>query len=136
MFHLAVVVLDPYTYESSWILDTAARILEEYGEADCRVAWVLTANEKDTERFLGPWADRMLTFYDEDRSFVKALELDSLPAFVHIGNDLSVLGAAQGWDPEEWREVSDRLATMMSWSRPTIPKPGDPLPFAGSAALG
>ena len=26
-FHLALVVLDPFTYESAWILDTGGRIL-------------------------------------------------------------------------------------------------------------
>ena len=26
LFHLALVVLDPYTYESSWLLETGARI--------------------------------------------------------------------------------------------------------------
>ena len=37
MFHLAIVVLDPYTYESSWILDTATRVLRNFAAADCRV---------------------------------------------------------------------------------------------------
>ena len=30
LFHLVAVVLDPYTYESSWLLDTATRILEGF----------------------------------------------------------------------------------------------------------
>ena len=33
-FHLASVVLDPYTNESSWILKTAARILDGFRGAD------------------------------------------------------------------------------------------------------
>ena len=39
-FHLAVVVLDPYTHESSWIIDTAARVLASYSGADVRTAWL------------------------------------------------------------------------------------------------
>lgn len=136
MFHLALVVIDPYTYESSWLLETAGRILEEFAEADCRTAWVVTADEKDAERFLGPWAERMLTFCDEDREFVRGAGLEQLPALLHIGNDLSIIGRAEGWDPAEWRAVTDRLAEMMAWNRPVIPKPGDPLPFAGSDAAG
>ena len=44
MFHLAIVVLDPYTYESSWILDTGTRILRDYAAADCRVAFLVTGD--------------------------------------------------------------------------------------------
>ena len=40
MFHLVTVVLDPYTYESAWLLETAGRILGELVGADCRVAWL------------------------------------------------------------------------------------------------
>ena len=36
MFHLVLVVLDPYTIESSVLLKTAGRILEEFAGADCR----------------------------------------------------------------------------------------------------
>ena len=36
-FHLASVVLDPYTNESSWILSTAERVLDAFRGADVRV---------------------------------------------------------------------------------------------------
>lgn len=136
MFHLVVVVIDPYTYESSWLLETAGRILEELAEADCRVGWLVTADDADAAAFLGPWRSRFMTFCDPDRSVVKALELKEIPALVHIGNDLSIIGVAEGWDPETWRPVTDNLAKMMSWNKPVFPKPGDPLPFAGSPAEG
>lgn len=136
MFHLVTVVLDPYTYESAWILETAGRILEEFIGADCRVAWLVTADEKDAEAFLGPWAERFLTFADPDRTAVEALGVEEIPALVHVGNDLTVIGKADGWDPERWRPITDNLAKMMSWSKPVFPKPGDPLPFAGSPAAG
>ena len=136
MFHLVAVVLDPYTYESSWILETAGRILEEYMGADCRTAWIVTADKDDASAFLGPWEQRLLTFCDPERELVKGLGVEQIPALVHIGNDLSVIGLADGWDPEAWHSITDNLATMMSWSRPTFPKAGDPVPFAGTPAAG
>ena len=136
MFHLVVVTLDPYTYESAWLLETAGRILEEFYGADCRVAWLVTAGDADARAFLGPWAEKFLTFVDPDRSVVEALGIEEIPALVHVGNDLSVIGKADGWDPEQWRPITDNLAKMMSWSKPIFPKPGDPMAFAGSAAAG
>lgn len=135
-FHLAVVIIDPYTYESSWVLETAGRVLEGFRGADCRVAFVVTGPADDARRFLGPWTDRVLTFADADRDLVKALGLDELPAFVYIRQDLNVAAIAQGWDPPEWRAVAHQLADDTSWSRPVIPQQGDPSPFAGSPALG
>lgn len=135
MFHLVAVVLDPYTYESSWILETAGRILDEFYEADCRIAWIVTADEKDASTFLGPWR-KFLTFCDPDRSLVTGLGLEQIPALVHIGTDLTMIGKAEGWDPTEWKPITDNLAKMMSWSRPVFPKQGDPVAFAGSPAAG
>lgn len=134
-FQLAVVILDPYTNESAWILPTAGRILEHFGGADCRVAFLLTCDADDARRFLGPWTDRVLTFADPDRAVVKALGLNELPAFVHIRQDLKVLGAAEGWDPPEWRTVANGLAAANKWSAPPIPSTGDPTAYAGSAAV-
>ncbi len=136
MFHLLAVVLDPYTYESAWILETAGRVMGEIVGADCRVAWLVTAPEEDARQFLGPWADRFLTFCDPDRTAVEGLGVKEIPALVHVGTDLSVIGLADGWDPKTWTPVTDNLARMMSWSKPLYPKPGDPLPFAGSPAAG
>jgi hypothetical protein len=134
-FHLVTVVIDPYTDESAWILRTAARVLDTFRGADCRVAWLVTADEADAKAFLGPYADEFLTLVDPDRVFVKALSIERLPALVHIRQDLAVLGAAQGWDPAEWQAVTDNLGTLMSWSKPVLPAAGDPTPFAGSPAI-
>lgn len=136
MFHLAVVALDPYTHESSWILETATRILRDYAAADCRVAFLVTADEADARQFLGPFVQEFLVFADPDRTAVKAFGLETLPAFVHLNQHHSIEADAQGWDPQEWREVADNLSARMSWARPVIPAAGDPLPFAGSPALG
>jgi hypothetical protein len=135
-FHLAAVILDPYTYESAWLLETAGRILQEFSGADCRVAFVVTAAADESREFLGPWASHVLTFADPDRELVKGLGLNELPAFVHLRQDGQVVGVAEGWDPPEWREVANRLAKDMSWSRPLIPRAGDPKPYAGSPAAG
>ncbi|MEZ5383027.1 MAG: hypothetical protein R2754_14680 [Microthrixaceae bacterium] len=134
MFHLVVVVVDPYTVESSWLLETAGELLTQFFGADCRVAFVATADEYDTRAFLGPWADRLLTYADPKRELAKAAELKELPALLHIDNDRNIVGRSEGWQPEEWREVAHRLATAMSWSAPSIPRPGDPVAFAGSPA--
>ena len=69
---MATVVLDPYTNESSWVLKSAVRLLEELRGCHARVSLLVTANETDTRHFLGPITDDFLTFTDPDRSVVKA----------------------------------------------------------------
>ncbi len=135
-FHLALVVLDPYTNESAWLLETAGRILRIFAQADCRVAFAVTAKADDARRFLGPWATELLAFADPDRALVDAFAIEALPAFVHIRTDLTVASKAEGWDPLEWRAATTDLAREMSWTPPNIPAPGDPGPFRGSPATG
>ncbi|MGQ0831278.1 MAG: hypothetical protein ACT4OV_06325 [Microthrixaceae bacterium] len=135
-FQLAVVVLDPFTNESSWLLETAGRVLTHFTGADCRVAFLVTGTADEARQFLGPWADKVLTFADPDRVAVKALGLNELPAFLQIRGDRHVAAAAEGWDPIEWRAVASSLAKNMSWSAPLIPAEGDPTPYAGTAAAG
>ncbi|HYD10567.1 MAG TPA: hypothetical protein VEA78_10725 [Acidimicrobiales bacterium] len=135
-FHLVTAVLDPYTAESAWLLPTVGRILRVYDEADCRVAITLTCDEVGARQFLGPYAKEFLTFTDPDRSAVGALGLSTLPALVHIRQDLSIAGCAEGWAPDEWREVTERLSAAMKWSRPVIPALRDPAPYAGTPAAG
>jgi hypothetical protein len=65
---------------------------------------------------------------------VRSLGLERLPALVHVNMDHQVEGKAEGWQPDDWREVTDHLAKVMSWSRPTIPEPGDPVPYEGTPA--
>ena len=131
-FHLAVVVIDPYTDQSAWILPTAARILDDFVGADCRVGWLVASDAEDARAFLGPLADRYLTLIDPDRAVVRGLGLERLPAFVHIRQDLAVVGASEGWHPPEWHSIAANLGKIMSWSHPLVPVPGDPSPFEGS----
>ncbi len=135
-FQLAVVVLDPFTNESSWLLETAGRVLTHFTGADCRVAFLVTGTADEARQFLGPWADKVLTFADPERAAVRALGLNELPAFLQIRGDRHVAAAAEGWDPLEWRAVAGSLARNMSWSAPLIPAEGDPSPYAGTAAAG
>jgi hypothetical protein len=135
-FHLCVVVLDPYTNESAWALESAGRVLQSYAEADVRVGWVVTCDADGARRFLGPWADRLLTFVDPDRALVRGLELEQLPALVFVNMSGALEGCAEGWDPEEWRKVCEHLSELLSWSVPALPIAGDPAAYAGSPALG
>jgi hypothetical protein len=134
-FHMASVVLDPYTNESSWILPTAARILEGFREADTRANFVVTADATSARRFIGPLAKRFLVFADPARELVKAVGLTELPAFVFLRVDGTVPALAQGWNANEWRTVAEEIARTTSWRQPDIPAPGDPGPFHGTPAL-
>ena len=98
-FHLASVVLDPYTNESSWILPTARRILEDLRGSDARVNFLVTAAEADARAFLGPLVDEFLVFVDPDRQFVKQLGLAALPAFVFVRVDSTRAGRRRGLGP-------------------------------------
>lgn len=135
VFDLVFVAVDPSAEQSSWILPTAERILAKFHEADCRVAWLVTGSPEEATDFLGSRAERTLTFADPDRAAVQAFGLERLPALVHVGTDGSVMGAAEGWDPLEWREVVTNLAKAMAWIAPVVPAPGDPGPFEGAPAL-
>jgi hypothetical protein len=135
-FHLVTAVLDPYTPESAWLLPTVARIFRVYDDADCRVAITVTCSAEEARQFLGPYADEFLTFVDPDRTLVAGFGLTVLPALVHVRQDLTVAGVAEGWDPPSWRQVTDALSKAMSWTRPVIPAPTDPRPYAGTPAAG
>ena len=132
-FHLAIVALDPYTNESSWIIDTALRVLRSYSEADVRIALLVTASEAEVRDYVGPLASEILVFVDPERVAAKAFGLDTLPAFVHINQAHQVEASAQGWNPAEWASVAANLSARMDWTVPQIPENGDPSPFAGTA---
>jgi hypothetical protein len=136
MFPLVLAIVDPYTHESAWILESVRRIFDVFRGADCRVAWLVTADADGAKQFLGPLGDEFLTYVDPDRVVVKATGLSVLPALVALRQDGSVLGAAEGWDPHTWRAVTDELAKLTSWSRPVLPVKGDPVAYPGTPALG
>ena len=91
------------------------------------MAFIVTGTADEARQFLGPWADKVLTFADPDRAAVRGLGLNELPAFLHIRGDRTVAAAAEGWDPEQWREVAASLAENNSWSDPAHPGRRRPL---------
>jgi hypothetical protein len=134
-FHLASVVLDPFTNESAWVLKPAARILEAMRGAAARVNFVVCGTAEEAKAFLGPLADEFLVFADPERALARDLHLAELPAFVFIRSDGTLQGAAEGWHPKEWKAVADTIATATAWIAPPIPHPGDPSPFHGTPAV-
>ena len=134
-FHMASVVLDPFTNESSWILDTAARVMRQFSGAAVRVNFIMTCDPDEARAFLGPYAEEFLVFCDPERNAVRALGLTELPAFVLIQSNGSLPAVAQGWSSSEWKDVASQIATLTAWSKPMLPAPGDPGSFRGTPAL-
>ena len=133
-FPLLPVVLDPYTRESAWILNTARRILVTYAEAGCRGCWIVMCGPDDARRFLGPYSQELLTFADPERRVPEALGLHTLPAFAFVLQNGSVTAAAQGWDAAEWRAVAETVSEFTEWKRPVIGDGQDPAAFPGTPA--
>lgn len=131
-FPLLVGAIDPYTHESSWLLDTIKRIFHHYSGAGVRVAWLATGPADGVKSFLGPYADEHLTFTDPDRAAVKALRLETLPSLVLVRQDGTITGVCEGWDPAGWREIIDALAQQVGWTELTLPGPKDPAPYPGT----
>ena len=132
-FHLATVVLDPYTNESSWILPTARRILEGLRGSDARVNFLVTADESDTRAFLGPLVDQFLVFVDPDRVRQGARPHPAAGVRVHPRRR-HVPGAAEGWTRTSGGPSPTPSRAATAWSAPDIPLVGDPGPFHGSPA--
>lgn len=135
-FHLVLIVVDPYTHESAWIIETGGRILETFQGADCRCGWLVAGDAEDCKAFLGPWSDRFTTFADADRALIKSLQLTQLPAIVHLGMDATIISEAEGWHPAQWRAVTDNAARLLQWKGPRLPGTKDPAPYDGTAATG
>jgi len=135
-FQMAAVVLDPYTHESAWVLDAARRILGHFQGADCRCVFIVAGDDSEARQFLGPIADEILTLSDQSRGLIAAAGVEQLPAFLHIAQDGTVVGRAEGWAPQSWQAVAVGLAQRMSWSYPIIPAAGDPVAYPGSPASG
>ena len=133
-FPLAPVILDPYTAESSWILHTARRILVNYSGAGCRACWIMACGDDDARRFLGPYAQELLTFIDPQRHLPTAFGVSTLPAFALVLQDGSVAASAQGWDPSDWRAVAEAVSDLTEWKRPVIGDGQDPPAFPGTPA--
>lgn len=131
-FPMLVAAIDPYTHESSWLLDTIKRVFHHYKGAGVRVAWLATGPAEGVETFLGPYSEEFLTFSDDSRAAVKALGLSTLPALVLVRQDGEIIASAEGWDPTAWRTVSEELASRTGWTPIRVPGPNDPSPYSGT----
>lgn len=131
-FPLVPVVLDPFTHESAWLLDTSKRILQHFSGADCRICWIVTCSVDDAKRFLGPYADEILSFADPGGVVARSLGIEVAPAIALLRQDGQVTAKAEGWDPDAWRDVAEAVAALTSWSRPAIPASGDPVAYSGT----
>lgn len=134
-FPLLMVVLDPYTHESAWILQTATKLLQHFQPSDIRTAFLVTASDDECREFLGPLADEFLVFADPERAAVGHLGAESLPALAVVHPTLE-MHVSNGWNPAGWDEIVAPLSKMLSWSHPLIPAPGDPVGFQGTPAKG
>ena len=130
MFHLCLVIL-PDRLEASVFVPIARRIFATFGDADCRVAFVVTGNNYVAERVLGQAEAQVLTFCDPDKEFVTSLGLERLPAFVHLRQNTTVVAATEGWDAHEWQRVAREVGKSMAWTVPEVTRQGDPRSFAG-----
>lgn len=131
-FHLLFVAVDPASVRSRWIVPTAARVLFEYEQSDCRVAWLVAGDAADARKLLGRWAKDIMTFVDPDLVAIKGFGLETLPAIVHLNMNLAIVNAVEGWDPLPWRALTSELSRRMKWSRPHIPTADDPGAFEGA----
>jgi hypothetical protein len=132
MFHLLIVAVDPFEERSAWLVNTAGRILSQYDQADARIAWVVGGTPDEARLFLGPLSEQIMTFADPDLTVIRAFGLETLPAIVLVALDGTVVDAVEGWDPDRWRELTDNLSRVLSWSKPVIPATSDPAPFEGA----
>jgi len=132
-FPMLAGVIDPYTHESAWLLDTIKRIFHHYSGAGVRVAWLATGPADGVKKFLGPYAEESLTFADPNGSAANALGVETLPALVLVRQDGEILSKAEGWDPQAWRSVIVALDELTGWSGLQVPGPKDPAPYTGTA---
>ena len=51
MFHLLTVAVDPFNERSAWLVETAGRILTQYEQADCRIAWLVGGTPDEAQLF-------------------------------------------------------------------------------------
>ena len=131
-FPLVPVVLDPYTNESAWILDTARRVLDHFKGAGCRPCWIVTCPIEDARTYLGPFADEFLAFADPDRRVATGLGVEEAPALLLVRQDGEVVAKSEGWNADEWRGVTESIAALTHWSRPPMPVAGDPASYSGT----
>ena len=127
MFQMCLVILPDRPEAAQWV-PVAQRIFAVLGDSDCRTAYVVTGTPMIAQRILGDEEAKATTFVDPDRTLVKSLGLERLPAFVFLRQDTTVGASAEGWDPQEWQNVAKTISKAMAWSVPDLAPPGEPIP--------
>ena len=118
------------------LVPVRSKAIQAFSGAAVRVNILIACGSDEAQQFLGPLAQEFLVFCDPDRTFVRGLGLGTLPAFVFVQADGTVVATAEGWNPSEWRAVAKSIADTTAWKAPTIPAASDPSPFHGTPALG
>jgi hypothetical protein len=134
MFHLVMIVL-PDRPEGAAFVPIARRIFATFGDADCRVAFVVPGPESVARKILGPAADEVFTFLDPERDLVASLGLERLPALVHLRQDTTLATSTEGWDPRQWQRVAREIGKAMAWTVPEVVGHGDPPATPGWPAM-
>ena len=127
MFQMCLVILPDRPEAAQWI-PVARRIFGVLGDSDCRTAYVVPSTVAIAQRILGDEEQQQATFVDPDKTLVKSLGLEYLPAFVFLRQDTTVGASTEGWDPAEWQRVAKEVARAMAWSVPDVAPPGEPIP--------
>ena len=136
-FHLASVVLDPYTNESSWILRAASRVLEQF-------LWLRCTHQSDRHRWPRSRGARS-SVRSPTGSSCSATPLvrpsrqsasDQLPAFVFNSGRRGRRCGRRGLESARVGSgLADAIAAVTWWTSIPVPGPGDPGPFRGSPSL-
>jgi hypothetical protein len=130
VFNLAIVLLPARPEASAWV-PVIERMYRTFGDSDVRTTICVSSTPAIARRILGDAADRWLAFADPDEALATSLKLERLPAFVHLRQDTSLVGAAQGWSPTEWQKVADEIARLQHWTSPVVRAAGNPPPTPG-----
>ncbi len=135
-FHLLFVALDPFTIESAWILQTAARILQTFEQADCRTAWLVTATADECRLFLGPLGQRDTDLRRPRPSGGEGVRPRTAARHCPLGMHGKVYDAAEGWHPLRVARRDRGPGQACQWLAPAIPGPRDPGAVRGLAGTG
>jgi hypothetical protein len=125
IFQLAIVLLPARAEASAWV-PVIDRLYRTLGDSDVRTCVCVQSTPAITRRIIGDVADRYLTFCDSDGALAASLGLERLPAFVHLRQDTTLVGAVQGWSVSEWQKLADEIARHVHWTSPLLAGPGNP----------
>ncbi len=119
VFNVAAILLPPRPGASAFC-PVIERIFATLSDADVRTTIWIPGPESMARKILGDLADRYLVWCDPTSSFAKSLGIESLPAFVHLRQDTTLVAASQGFSATEWQKVADGIAKHTHWIAPIV----------------